>query len=239
MLSILMDLLVKRSEFSCCLLIAFICAGCSPSDQSNPAATVTAITPTQPVETTLPSTYGAAICNRIRCQTFFQETPLPSIHFNHWEIVHDLAYSPDGQLLAVSAGDNVHIYDAASLVEKLDIPIGAGQTGWLSILTPVDRSGSKGRHPSNSGIHPRETWSANSPLMKKARTALAFIRMAIPLPPPERTSRQRLWDISSLETGECNIEEIGSFIGESFSSPDVAFAPMEDPLPWWIYPTSA
>jgi hypothetical protein len=46
------------------------------------------------------------------------------LKFNPWELVHDLACSPDEKLLAVAAGNHVHLYDVESLQEIADIPVG-------------------------------------------------------------------------------------------------------------------
>jgi len=153
------------------------------------------------------------------------ENPLPSIQFKPWEIVHDLAYSPDGRLLAVTAGDNVHLYDAVSLQEITDIPVGTWTNrvsfhpGLPLIILAVRNGTIQFRDTSNGDLVCQFTAhekGANSLSIHPDGNILATTGTDI---------TSRLWDISSIEIGECNIGEIGSFIGESFSSPDVAFAP--------------
>lgn len=198
---------------------------CSLSDRSIPAATGTAITPTRPAETSLPETTAVPSVTEPTAEHLSLEYPLPTIQFKPWEIVHDLAYSPDGRLLAVSAGDNVHLYDAVSLQEIADIPVGT----WTSRVS---------FHPSlpliilavrNGTIQFRDTSTGDLVCQytahEKGSNSLSIHPDGKILATTGTDITSRLWDISTLEDGECTIGEIGSFIGESFSSPDVAFAP--------------
>lgn len=149
----------------------------------------------------------------------------PTIKFNSREIVHDLVYSPDGNLLAVSAGNRIHIYNHESLEEIADVQVGA----WTNRIA---------FHPhfqiiilavKDGTVQFRETLSGKLVCQFKAHAKGANSLAVNPdgslLITTGTDITSQLWDISSLKNGKCSIDNIGMFIGESFSSPDVAFSP--------------
>jgi WD40 repeat protein len=147
----------------------------------------------------------------------------PALKFNSWEIVHDLVYSPDGKLLAVSAGEHVHIYDAATLVEKLDLQIGAWANRlafhpFQPLIVLAVRDGSIQFWDTSTGglncLFTAHEKGANSLAISPDGSLLATTGTDI---------TSRLWDISSVATGSCEVAEKSRLIGESFSAPDVAF----------------
>ncbi len=149
----------------------------------------------------------------------------PKIQFKSREIVHDLAYSPDGLLLAISAGDNVHVYDATSLDEILDIPVGRWTNRLafhpsLPLIALAGRDGSIQFRKSTTG-----ELVCQFTAHEKGANSLSIHPDGNILSTTGTDITSRLWDISSLNTDKCDITEIGSFIGESFSSPDASFSP--------------
>ena len=207
-------------------ILAVFCLGCNPSDRSTVLVTWTVITTPTQSATVIPDATTLPIKKSITPTVIVQSAETkPKIQFNSWEIVHDLAYSPDGLLLAISAGDKVRIYDATSLDEKLDIPVGSWTNRlsfhpFLPLIVLAVRDGTI------------QFWNASTGDLvcqftshEKGSNSLSIHPDGKILATTGTDITSRLWDISSLEDGACNIREIGSFIGESFSSPDVAFAP--------------
>jgi WD40 repeat protein len=156
-------------------------------------------------------------------------SPVPgdvlALQFKPWEIIHDLAYSSDGRLFAVSAGEQVHIYDADALTLEFSLSPGAWTNRLAfhpsaSVIALAVRDGSVQFWDTDSGAlvcrftaHEKGT---NSLSINPEGTLLATTGTDI---------TSRLWDISSVTAGRCSVSESGRLIGESFSSPDVAFAP--------------
>jgi WD40 repeat protein len=127
--------------------------------------------------------------------------------------------------LAVSAGSRIHIYKSETLEEMADIQVGA----WANRIT---------FHPNlpliilavkDGNIHFREILSGDLVCQfrahEKGANSLAIHPDGTLLVTTGTDITSQLWDISSIENGECSIDEIGTFIGESFSSPDAAFSP--------------
>lgn len=174
-----------------------------------------------PSASTIPSTTTPFLEDPTSIPTASQKGP--ALKYNSWEIVHDLAYSPDGRLLAVSAGEHLHIYDAATLVEQFDLPIGAWANRLvfhpsLPLVVLAIRDGSIQFWDASTGTQRCQFIAhekgANSLTIHPNGTLLATTGTDI---------TSRLWDISSVALGSCDITESGRLIGESFSAPDVAF----------------
>jgi WD40 repeat protein len=147
----------------------------------------------------------------------------PVLKYNSWEIIHDLTYSPNGQLLAVSAGEHVYLYDAATLVEQFDLPIGAWANRLafhpsLPLIVLAVRDGTIQFWDTTTGDL-RCQFIAH----KKGANSLAINPDGSMLVSTGSEIISRLWNISSLASGGCDIIENGQLIGGSFSSPDVAF----------------
>jgi WD40 repeat protein len=149
----------------------------------------------------------------------------PTIKFNSWEIIQDIAYSPDGSGLAISAGNRILIYNDETLEEMTDIQVGA----WANRIA---------FHPGlpfiilalkDGTIQFREIFSGDLVCQfmahEKGANSLAVHPDGSLLITTGTDITSKLWDITSLANGECSIDEIGTFIGESYSSPDAAFSP--------------
>ena len=149
----------------------------------------------------------------------------PALQFNSWEIVNDLAFSPNGDLLAVSAGNTIHVYDASSLVELYSIPIGV----WANRLAFHPTLPLLALAAKDGTVEFRETESGKLICKFSAHNKGAISLSINPdgnlLATTGTDIKSRLWDISSLIENKCEINEMGSFIGESYSSPDVEFSP--------------
>jgi WD40 repeat protein len=162
----------------------------------------------------------------------------PTIKFNSWEIVHDLVYSPDGNLLAVAAGNRIHLYHRESLEEIADVQVGA----WTNRIA---------FHPQfqiiilavkDGTIQFRETLSGELVCQfmahEKGANSLAINPDGSLLITTGADITSQLWGIASLKNSGCSIDEIGMFIGESFSSPDAAFSPDGNSIALVDHPTS-
>jgi WD40 repeat protein len=170
---------------------------------------------------------ATAVTNQSLTPTFSFSTPQngPVLKFKPWELVHDLAFSPDGKLLAVAAGDQVYIYNAATLEMKFDLSPGA----WANrlafhptapLIALANRDGSVQFWDTVKG-----TLICQFTAHRKGANSLAFHPDGTMLATTGTDITSRLWDISSAAAGSCNVPEIGKLLGESFSSPDVAFSP--------------
>ncbi|MBN2388749.1 MAG: WD40 repeat domain-containing protein [Anaerolineales bacterium] len=144
-------------------------------------------------------------------------------------LVLDLAFSPDGALLAVVAGNDVFVYDAREVVARL--PVGAWTnrlvfhpTRPLLALAVKDgslqfwnyRNGARvcvveDAHPqgvNSLAFHPVGTWLASA-----GNDAIVW-----------------LWDVSSVLTGGCQVAQVGAMIGRAYTSSAVAFSARGDLL---------
>ncbi len=50
---------------------------------------------------------------------------ITQIHFSPWDLVMAVAWTPDGEMLAVSAGDDIYVYGAKDWKEIIRMPVGA------------------------------------------------------------------------------------------------------------------
>jgi WD40 repeat protein len=203
------------------LLLSSLIIGCtpaSPTSTSTLSSTTVFLTTPYPTSTPQQTDFPTP-------QAIYPAQTNPAIKFNSWEIVHDLTYSPDGKYLAVSAGNRIHIYNGDSLEEMTDIQVEAWTNRIafhpnlpLIILAVKDgtiqfREILSGRIICQFLAHEK---GANSLGIHPAGTVLVTTGTDI---------TSKLWDILSIANGECDVDEIGMFLGESFSSPDTAFSP--------------
>jgi WD40 repeat protein len=154
-----------------------------------------------------------------------KQSPEPVLKYDSWEIIHDLTYSPEGSLLAVSAGNKVFLYNADPLILKFTLSPGVW-TNRLAfhptarLIALAVRDGSIQFWNTNTGTlvcqFTAHAKGANSLSINPDGSLLATTGTDI---------TSRLWDMSSVGKGGCNVLEGGKLIGESFSSPDVAFSP--------------
>ena len=209
----------KPNTFNLILFTVFLtaCAGL-PATSSPPPATLISLTasPTAPLPpistqslTRAPETGDTAL-----------------IQFHSPDLIHDLAWSPDGSQLAIAAGTDIHIYAADSLAEQRTLAVGiwseriafhpsqpilaaAGKDGRIRFWDTVS-----GKEICGFVAHPKGTNSlAFQPGggVLLATTGIDII--------------SRLWDISSVLSGGCDMQTGAALIGASYTTADVAFSP--------------
>ena len=211
-------------HYAVLFLPAIILVGCN---LSNPKAANTEVAPVIPTQAdvTLPAFTPSPSETNPPEDQISPDNSLSAIQFNSWEIVHDLAFSPNGSMLAVSAGDNIHIYDAETLEEKVNVPIGV----WASRLTfhPSLPLIALAKKDGTIEFRDRETGDLICQFTAhvKGANSLSINPDGRILATTGTDIKSRLWDISPLLANECTIREMGNFIGESYSSPDVEFSP--------------
>lgn len=150
-------------------------------------------------------------------------TPEYAIQFAAPGLIHDLRWSADGSQLAIAAGTDIHLYDA-NLREQRVIPLGL----WTErlafypsrpILGAALKDGSVRFWASDSGAEickfTAHAKGANSLALQPGGNLLATTGTDI---------ISRMWNISSVLTGECSVKPIGQMIGSSFTAPDVTFS---------------
>jgi WD40 repeat protein len=203
------------------ILLSTLIFGCHPSSSTStvtqsPSSTSTPVAhPTSTLQLQISPTP----------QAFPSTHTNPAIKFNSWEIIHDIAYSPDGSVLAISAGSHIRIYNGETLEEMAEVQVGAwiNRIAFHSNLPLIILAAKDGT------IQFRGTLSGELVCQFKAHekgaNSLGVDPKGTLLITTGTDITSRLWDISSVDDGECRIDEIGTFIGESRSSPDAVFSP--------------
>jgi WD40 repeat protein len=146
------------------------------------------------------------------------------LRYTPWELVMAVAWSPDGTSLAVSAGDNIHLYRADSWERITTLHVGAlthslafsPQGGWLAAGS---RDGNLRLWKvadllSGEPVEPVVTVLAH----KKGVNAVSFSPDGLRLASGGNDAVARFWD---PETGTIT----GMTIGGSFAVPSIAFTP--------------
>jgi WD40 repeat protein len=164
--------------------------------------------------------YGEITINNASKLAIFSE-----VRFDPWDLVVSLAWSPDGKIIALSAGASVHLFEVGDLEPLASLNIGAlthslafssdsnllaagSRDGFIRVWNLADLVGS------DFSAHTIITAEAH----KKGVNTLVFSPSDRLLASGGNDAVARLWDI---DTGE-NIE---TMIGGTFTVPAIAFSP--------------
>ncbi len=138
--------------------------------------------------------------------------------FGVWEHVLAIAWSPDGESLAVAAGDKVYILDAATLTTRQVLQPGVATPGLA--FSPEGLQLAAGDRYGVLYI-----WDANDGQLlldlqahQKSISSLAYSPDGRTLATAGYDAMARLWDASSATS-------LGEMIGGTFAIPAIAFTP--------------
>jgi WD40 repeat protein len=212
----------KSNAFHLLLFALFLtaCASSTPTISSKPTSTSSAITPPATAQPTLTAPSPSATPDN-----------LPALQFPARALIHDLRWSPDGSQLAIAAGTDIHLYDAnpstgsgQALVEQHILPVGV----WTEriafhpsepILGAATKDGSIRFWNTTDGAEICK-FTAHA----KGANSLAFQPNGSLLATTGTDIISRLWDISSVLAGACDVKPAGLLIGSSYTAPDAAFS---------------
>lgn len=159
------------------------------------------------------------------------EETVDPIQFEPWELVTAMAWSPDGQILAVSAGTTIYLYDRVSGQNILSIDLGFYTQSLVfhpagNLLAAGSRDGQirlwtvkKIKDEYQVSADPERTISAHS----KGINALDFNQTGEWLVSGGNDAMARVWDVRSGAL-------LTEIIGGSFTVPSVAFLNLADQL---------
>ncbi|MEW5871756.1 MAG: WD40 repeat domain-containing protein [Chloroflexota bacterium] len=153
---------------------------------------------------------------------------IKEIRFTPWELVMAVAWSPDGQLLAVTAGERLHLYTVRDWQVQAVIHVGAlthslrfsPQGSWLAAgsrdgrVRVWDVQGLMAQTQLDNEPQPALVLDAH----RKGVNNLAFSPGGELLASGGNDAVARFWD---LETGKV----VGVMIGGTFAVPSIAFVP--------------
>lgn len=151
--------------------------------------------------------------------------PTPGFQYPANDIILDMAYSPDAAILAVASGLNIRLYDAATLQERAHIPF----TVWvnrlafhpmLPILATAAKDGRVQFWDTTTGTEIC-AFSAH----EKGAIAVDFHPSLPILGTTGNAIISKVWDISSVLSGGCDVTEAGQLIGASYNATDFLFSP--------------
>lgn len=168
-------------------------------------------------------------------------TPQPAaaarapLQYPAWYLVQALAWSPDGSLLAVSAGEKIYIYATADMAQRQVLETGV----WASRLA-FQPQGPDGREVLAFGgtDGSLQFWDVSSgericalQAHRHGTNSLDFRPDGQVLASSGNDAMLRLWDVSALaapggaEPGTCPVTELAEMIGGAYGVPAVAFSP--------------
>ena len=151
--------------------------------------------------------------------------PAQIIQFKAWELVTALAWSPDGELVVVAAGNKLYSYNSETWAPVWEYQLGAftpslafSQDGNWLVAGSRDGKLRLWRNPQNltGGRYPLPFMIIEA--HKKGVNSVVFDPAGNFLASGGNDAVARFWD---METGE----NLGQMIGGSFAVPAIAFAP--------------
>lgn len=138
--------------------------------------------------------------------------------FSPWDLVHAITWSPDGKLLAVAAGESVHIFDPNSLQEIYKLYPGVWTPG-IAFSPNSDLIATGGR---DGYINLWDTQTGEKRFSieahRKGVNSLTFSPQDQLLASGGNDAVARLWEI---EAGN----NVGQMIGGTYAVPAIAFTP--------------
>lgn len=137
-------------------------------------------------------------------------------------LIHDLQWASDGSQLAIAAGTDIHLYDA-NLREQHLIPLGV----WTERLAFYPSRPVLGAALKDGSVR---FWDGSGGEIckftahSKGATSLSMQPGGNLLASTGNEIVSRIWDISSVLMGGCNVKPVGQMIGSSFTASDVSFS---------------
>lgn len=227
---------MKITPLACIVLIPVLFA-CSPT-ASTPTPTFTPtveVTPTSPaaatptvVSTNIPSPIPSSPSPSLSLSPT-SSLPAPTrLTYGPWDLVLALAFSPDGQFLAVAAGQSIHIHETATFGENAALPAGEAINA-IAI------------HPNNTLLAAAlkggsvQLWDIPSRSLRCTLDAHARSANTVAFSPDGHTLATagndafvRFWNLDPLQNNDCNLPASGKLLGGAFAIPAVRFSPAGD-----------